>query len=338
MCWKHISGVTLKRLVHRPRSIRGNPAAWNNSPALWRTGDLANYRWHLPPAVVETVTSLAFAIDAKDQYTQGHSQKVSAYALMLAQALGMSQAEVEEIRLAALLHDLGKVGIPEAILNKSGPLDATEWETMKNHTRLGSQFWSPCARSNASSMVRHHHECFDGSGYPRRSERRTDSVRRAMIAIADAYDTITSARPTKSPGARKTRSPNSSAAPPANSIRSCCAFSWRPCASSPGPSLKSPCRCRWKIPPALPFNCLPDYLLRLNSFRPALISSPERLPFCQEAAMKTATVKWLGGESFGRPCLPDTLWRWIPTGNTIWPLDRWKCCWRRWARVQPRMW
>src|SRR6202041_556121 len=81
----------------------------------------------LPPAVVDTVTSLALAIDAKDHYTQGHSQKVSAYAVMIAQALNLNQKEVEEIRLAGLLHDIGKVGIPEVILNKSGPLDSEEW-------------------------------------------------------------------------------------------------------------------------------------------------------------------------------------------------------------------
>ena len=99
----------------------------------------------VPPAVVETVTSLALAIDAKDQYTQGHSQKVSAYSVMIAQALRMNQAEVEEIRLAGLLHDIGKVGIPEIILNKSGPLDATEWETMKTHTELGAKILEPLA-------------------------------------------------------------------------------------------------------------------------------------------------------------------------------------------------
>ena len=97
----------------------------------------------LPPAVVDTVTSLAFAIDAKDQYTNGHSQKVSAYAVTTAQALGMNPTDTEEIRLAAMLHDIGKVGIPESILHKSGPLDVTEWETMKTHTDLGSKILEP---------------------------------------------------------------------------------------------------------------------------------------------------------------------------------------------------
>jgi diguanylate cyclase (GGDEF)-like protein/putative nucleotidyltransferase with HDIG domain len=149
----------------------------------------------LPPAVVETVTSLALAIDAKDQYTQGHSQKVSAYAVMLAQALNLEQAEVEEIRLAGLLHDIGKVGIPEGILNKSGPLDATEWETMKTHTELGAKILEPLeTMSRIRLMVRHHHEYYDGSGYPDRLQGESIPYGSRVIAIADSYDTITSER------------------------------------------------------------------------------------------------------------------------------------------------
>ncbi|HXZ12330.1 MAG TPA: diguanylate cyclase [Candidatus Sulfotelmatobacter sp.] len=149
----------------------------------------------LPPAVVETVTSLALAIDAKDHYTQGHSQKVSAYAVMIAQALGMPAHDVEEIRLAALLHDIGKVGIPEGILNKSGPLDASEWDTMKTHTELGAKILEPLAAMNRIRlMVRHHHEFFDGTGYPDRLEGEHIPYGARVIAIADAYDTITSAR------------------------------------------------------------------------------------------------------------------------------------------------
>jgi len=149
----------------------------------------------LPPVVVETVTSLAFAIDAKDHYTQGHSQKVSAYSVMIAQAMGLSQADIEEIRLAGLLHDIGKVGIPEAILNKSGPLDASEWETMKTHTDLGARILEPLRPMiRIREMVRHHHEFYDGSGYPRRLEGEQIPHGARVIAVADAYDTITSER------------------------------------------------------------------------------------------------------------------------------------------------
>ena len=149
----------------------------------------------LPPAVVDTVTSLAFAIDAKDQYTNGHSQKVSAYAVTIAQALGMAPADTEEIRLAAMLHDIGKVGIPESILHKSGPLDVTEWETMKTHTELGAKILEPLqTMGKIREMIRHHHEFYDGSGYPDRLEGDRIPYGARVIAIADAYDTITSER------------------------------------------------------------------------------------------------------------------------------------------------
>lgn len=149
----------------------------------------------LPAAVVETVTSLAFAIDAKDQYTHGHSRKVSAYAVLAAQALGLKQEEVEEIRLAGLLHDIGKVGIPEPILNKSGPLDANEWETMKTHTVLGAKILEPLqTMSRIRDMVRHHHEFYDGTGYPNRLKGEEIPYGARVIAVADAFDTITSER------------------------------------------------------------------------------------------------------------------------------------------------
>ena len=149
----------------------------------------------LPAAVVDTVTSLAFAIDAKDQYTNGHSQKVSAYATTVAQALGMNAADTEEIRLAAMLHDIGKVGIPESILHKSGPLDVSEWETMKTHTDLGSKILEPLqSMTRIREMIRHHHEFYDGSGYPDRLEGERIPYGARVIAIADAYDTITSER------------------------------------------------------------------------------------------------------------------------------------------------
>src|SRR5229473_2363931 len=149
----------------------------------------------LPQSILDTVTSLAYAIDAKDQYTQGHSQKVSAYAALLAEALGMSDLEVEEIRLGAVLHDVGKVGIPEIILNKSGPLNLEEWDTMKTHVWFGAKILEtlvPLARIR--EMVLHHHEFFDGSGYPEALTGEKIPLGARIITIADSYDTITSDR------------------------------------------------------------------------------------------------------------------------------------------------
>ena len=149
----------------------------------------------LPQAVLDTVTSLAFAIDAKDHYTQGHSQKVSAYAALIAEAMEMSEAEIEEIRLGAVLHDIGKVGIPEQILNKSGPLNPDEWETMKSHVIFGAKILEPLTPlARVREMVHHHHEYFDGSGYPHALRGENIPLGARIVAVADAYDTITSDR------------------------------------------------------------------------------------------------------------------------------------------------
>jgi diguanylate cyclase (GGDEF)-like protein/putative nucleotidyltransferase with HDIG domain len=149
----------------------------------------------LPQAVLDTVTSLAFAIDAKDHYTQGHSQKVSAYAALIAEGLGMTELQVEEIRLGAVLHDIGKVAIPESILNKNGPLNPDEWENMKSHVTFGAKILDPLTPlARIREMVLHHHEFFDGSGYPHALAGEDIPLGARIIAVADAFDTITSDR------------------------------------------------------------------------------------------------------------------------------------------------
>jgi len=149
----------------------------------------------LPQAVLDTVTSLAYAIDAKDHYTQGHSQKVSAYAALIAEAMNMNDAEVEEVRLGAVLHDIGKVGIPEQILNKSGPLNTEEWDMMKSHVVFGAKILEPLTPlARIRNMVLHHHEFFDGSGYPDALAGENIPLGARIVAVADAYDTITSDR------------------------------------------------------------------------------------------------------------------------------------------------
>jgi diguanylate cyclase (GGDEF)-like protein len=149
----------------------------------------------LAPALMETLTSLALAIDSKDHYTQGHSQKVAVYAALVAEALQLTEQQVRDIRLGALLHDIGKVGIPEEILAKRGPLNPGEWEKMKEHVLHGSRMLEPLESiAHIRLMVYHHHEMFDGSGYPRGIAGQQIPIGARIIAIADAYDTITSER------------------------------------------------------------------------------------------------------------------------------------------------
>ncbi|MFL6443157.1 MAG: diguanylate cyclase [Candidatus Sulfotelmatobacter sp.] len=198
-------GVTLKRLFSTgpeafeeiysrlkqfTESLAATEITNESSPATPAQGPQA-----LPQAVLDTVTSLAFAIDAKDHYTQGHSQKVSAYAALIAEAMGMNELEVEEIRLGGVLHDIGKVAIPENILNKSGPLNPDEWDTMKSHVTFGSKILEPLSPlARIREMVRHHHEYFDGSGYPDGLVGQQIPLGSRIIGVADAYDTITSDR------------------------------------------------------------------------------------------------------------------------------------------------
>jgi putative nucleotidyltransferase with HDIG domain len=149
----------------------------------------------LPAVVMDTLTSLALAVDSKDQFTQGHSQKVSGYAVLIAETIGLNGPEIEEIRLGGLLHDVGKVGISESILSKNGPLNPEEWETMKRHVEYGAKLLEPLrGTERIREMVAHHHEFFDGSGYPKGLAGSQIPLGARIVAIADAYDTITSER------------------------------------------------------------------------------------------------------------------------------------------------
>jgi diguanylate cyclase (GGDEF)-like protein/putative nucleotidyltransferase with HDIG domain len=160
-----------------------------------RTDGFGDSPSSISPLVIETMSSLALAIDAKDPHTQSHSQKVSSYAFALAQALELDAAAAEEIRLAGLLHDIGKVGIPESIMKKNGPLDPDEWDLMKKHVEFGARILGTCrGLDRIQGMVLHHHEFFDGSGYPNGLSGEEIPIGARIIAIADAYDTITSDR------------------------------------------------------------------------------------------------------------------------------------------------
>jgi diguanylate cyclase (GGDEF)-like protein/putative nucleotidyltransferase with HDIG domain len=149
----------------------------------------------LKNANMATVEALAAAVDAKDPYTQGHSQRVSAYAEALARALGLSALEVARVRLAGLLHDVGKIGIPDAILTKQGELTADEMSIVMQHPEIGERMLAgvPFLR-DVLPAVRHHHERWDGQGYP--DGLAGDAIPReaAILMVADALDAMTSSR------------------------------------------------------------------------------------------------------------------------------------------------
>ncbi len=149
----------------------------------------------VPPPVLETVTSLAFALDAKNHYTQGHSQNVTRYCVQVGRYLNLSADEIENLRLSAILHDIGKLGVPERLLIKPGPLDPDEYETMKQHSVLGAKVLEPLRTlETIQKIIRHHHERWDGTGYPDGLKGDATPLAARLIAIADAYDTIITER------------------------------------------------------------------------------------------------------------------------------------------------
>jgi diguanylate cyclase (GGDEF)-like protein/putative nucleotidyltransferase with HDIG domain len=148
-------------------------------------------------SLMDTVTALAFTIDAKDHYTQGHSQSVARLASQIGQEIGLTREELEEIRLAGILHDIGKIGVPESVLNKPSGLTPEEYELMKSHTTLGERILAPLkfkAIEAIKKIVRHHHERIDGKGYPDGLTGDDIPLGARIITIADCFDTIISDR------------------------------------------------------------------------------------------------------------------------------------------------
>jgi HD superfamily phosphodiesterase len=143
----------------------------------------------------QTAMALVNAIDAKDKYTHGHSSRVAEYSKKIAQQAGKSPAECEEIYYVALLHDVGKIGIPEAIINKEGKLTDEEFNVIKGHSELGAQILQSITEYPYISIGAHfHHERYDGKGYPM-GMKGTDIPEIArIISVADSYDAMTSKR------------------------------------------------------------------------------------------------------------------------------------------------
>ena len=146
---------------------------------------------------VSTIEMLAHAIDAKDQVTHGHIRRVQRYTVALAEALGVSEdAELRAIQAASLLHDIGKLAVPEHILNKPGRLTRAEFEQMKQHARVGADI---LAMVNfpfpVVPIVRHHHENWDGTGYPEGLRGEAIPLGARILSVVDCFDALTSARP-----------------------------------------------------------------------------------------------------------------------------------------------
>ncbi len=146
--------------------------------------------------LMDTFKSLVAAIQVRDHYTEEHSCRVSALAVKIAQGLGCSPSEIESLRIAGLLHDIGKISIPDNILLKAGSLSAEEFEIIRNHPRIGEEILSSVVLLDKErEIVRHHHERWDGKGYPFGVEGENIPFLARILSVADSFDAMTSDRP-----------------------------------------------------------------------------------------------------------------------------------------------
>jgi putative two-component system response regulator len=147
-------------------------------------------------AFQNSLKSLALALEAKDKYTSGHSQRVADIAVKIARKLKMSPEEIERLSFASLVHDIGKIGIKEAIINKEGGLTDEEYIYISTHSVIGENILTPVIEDKEIlKMVRHHHERYDGRGYPDGLSGQQIPLGARILAVADMFDAMTSDRP-----------------------------------------------------------------------------------------------------------------------------------------------
>ena len=157
---------------------------------------LNKYAGDLEEAYVSTVRVLAAAIDARDNYTLGHSTRVAQISVQMGKEIGLGRNELEDLEIACLFHDVGKIKIPDSILLKEGKLEPAERREMMRHTEYGTEILSKASSlAKYIPAVRHHHEWYDGTGYPDGLAGDKIPLHAAIMAVADVFDAMTSVRP-----------------------------------------------------------------------------------------------------------------------------------------------
>jgi len=165
-----------------------------------RTAELEREKEALRLMSISIAETLINAMEAKDVYLRGHSQRVAELAAAMAEELGLDADTVESVRLAGRLHDVGKIGIRESVLNKPGALSVEEFAHIKDHVRIGMEILSPLRHIGAAlTFVQDHHEHWDGNGYPNRVAGEQISIGGRILVAADAYDALTSRRAYREP-------------------------------------------------------------------------------------------------------------------------------------------
>jgi len=163
-----------------------------------RTKQLASKHQELRTAYVQTVGALAEAVDAKDAYTRGHSERVGVYASKIAREMGFTKEFIERVYIAGLLHDVGKIGIRDAVITKPDKLTRAEYEEIMQHPAIGAKILEPVDfLADIAPCVRHHHEWYDGSsrGYPEQLRGDAIPLPSRIILVADTVEAMTSDRP-----------------------------------------------------------------------------------------------------------------------------------------------
>ena len=156
---------------------------------------IKEYQAKLEDAYMQTIETLRFVVETRDSETRGHSERVSNLAAALAEEMGLNSGEVDRIRIAGLFHDIGKVGVPDAILLKNGPLTKEEFMEIKKHPAAGEKMLAPYAPfEEMLTIVRGHHERFDGNGYPDGLAGEEISIGARITAVADSFDAMISNR------------------------------------------------------------------------------------------------------------------------------------------------
>jgi putative nucleotidyltransferase with HDIG domain len=154
------------------------------------------HRFELQTSYESVLDALLSALNTRNTEMEGHSERVTAYTMLLADLMGVSEEDMYHIERGALLHDIGKIGVPDRILLKPGPLNLEEWEEMRKHPLIGYRM---CANidflKGASQIILHHHERWDGSGYPERLAGEEIPLGARIFAVVDAYDSMTTDRP-----------------------------------------------------------------------------------------------------------------------------------------------
>ena len=169
---------------------------WLKEEVTTRTAELHRQQHRMERISTATLEALVNALEAKDPYLRGHSARVADLSANIATELGLNEEEVDRIRVAGRLHDLGKIGTRDAVVNKEGPLTADEFEHVKQHVIIGAQILAPLVHlGDVVSMVKSHHERYDGTGYPDGLRGEDIPLGGRVIAAAEVYDALTTARP-----------------------------------------------------------------------------------------------------------------------------------------------